>query len=335
MLFIDKKYVSFISPKLDRFKQKGEYLWNFRCPICGDSSKNKYKARGYIYRRKDSLFFTCHNCGASMSFGNFLKLVDPHYHKEYKLDKYVSGNTKIVDQSSSTDWTKIIPVFTKKINLPTINSLPDKHIAKAYILARKIPEKYHGSVYYAEDFAAFLDQCFPNHGNKIPQNEKRIVVPFYDEKNILLGIQARALSNSAVRYITVKSDESYRKVFGLDTIDFTKRIYVVEGPFDSMFLDNSIALMDALLYRAITMVGDYDYVFIYDNENRNKEIVRNMLKTVDLGKKICVWPKNIKPKDINDMILSGYSASEIQAIIDANTFEGVRARLEIETWKKI
>ena len=74
---VDRKYLLLISPKLKLFSQRKTDLYNFRCPICGDSQKDKNKCRGYVFKRKDDYFFRCHNCGASHNFYNFLERVHP------------------------------------------------------------------------------------------------------------------------------------------------------------------------------------------------------------------------------------------------------------------
>lgn len=328
-LFVDRKFVSLISVKLERFTQKNDYLWNFRCPICGDSKKNKLKTRGYFYKKKSNLSFMCHNCHSSMSFGNFLKTMDKLLYKEYQLERYREENNNDVKQPDFS-LAKKRPEFKNiTIDLPTIQSLNDDHIAKKYCTNRKIPNL--DELYYAEDFGKFVCVTFGSSDKKFPENDQRIVIPFYNEKNILLGVQGRAIFNSKVRYITQKISESNPKVFGLNKVDFTKPIYVVEGPIDSMFLKNSIASMDAALYNIVNLIGKHDFVFVYDNEKRNRNILNCMKKTIELGQKICIWPSNIKEKDVNDMILAGYN---VQEIVDKNTFSDARAMLELEMWRK-
>lgn len=332
-LYIDKKFVSLVSTKLERFKQKSEYLWTFRCPICGDSHKNKAKTRGYFYRRKSDLFFTCHNCGTSLSVGNFLKTIDPSLYREYQLERYKNESTGNVAKPDFT-IAKTKPVFKKRVELPTINSLPEDHAAKQYLLKRKIPRDRLDDIYYAASFKPFVLELLPDY-EKTLYDEPRIVFPFYDEAKNMLGFQGRALGESKVKYITVKLDDDNRKVFGLDRVDFNKKIYVVEGPIDSLFLQNSLATMDASLYNITLLLGNHDYVFIHDNEPRNAAIVKQMAKTISQNKNIFIWPSHIKEKDINDWIMSGATPSEIQSIIDRNTFCDLRAKLEFERWKKI
>lgn len=333
-LYIDKKYISLLAPKLDKFRQKSEYLWNFRCPVCGDSQKNKLKMRGYIYRRKSDLFFTCHNCGTGHSFGNLLKMVDRSLYSQYQMERFKNesaGNTAKPDFSMLMEK----PVFNtqKKINLPTIESLSITHAGRAYVKDRFIPKERWSDLYYAEDFDLFVKDIFPEYDKKL-YAEPRLVIPFYDEKNILLGFQGRALVNSKVKYITIKLSDDNLKVYGLDRVDKTKKIYVVEGPIDSMFLQNSLAMMDASLYNVISTVGNYDYTFVFDNEPRNKDVCKHMQKTIAIGKSICIWPKHLDMKDINEMILRGYSPAVIQGIIDSNTFSLLKAQLEFGSWSK-
>lgn len=337
-LFIDKKFVSLVSPKLEKFKQKSEYLWTFRCPICGDSQKNKFKTRGYFYRRKSDLCFVCHNCGTGMSLGNFLKTTDRSLYREYQLERYKDesqGNVAKPDFSIAMEKPKFSCDNTTKIDLPTVASLHEEHEAKVYLLKRKLPRDVLNAIYYTSNFKAFVLEMIPNYEKNLIDGDKRIIIPFYDENNKLLGFQGRAIGNSKVKYITIKLEEDNPKVFGLNRIDFTKKIYVVEGPIDSLFLQNAIAMMDASLYNVILLLGNHDYVFVYDNEPRNPEIVRHMKKTIDMARKVCIWPKNIVDKDINDMIINGMLASEIQSIIDKNTHQDLKAQMEFTVWKKV
>ncbi len=337
-VYIDKKYVSLLSPKLKNFKQRGEFLWNFSCPVCGDSKKDKLKARGYIYKRKEHFSFMCHNCGSGMGLSKFIKYVDPHLYSEYQLESFVQSNT--------SNSTKVADYVTKPIfNIPeaprsilltdakSINGLSPYHPARLYLENRKVPTD---NLYYVEDFAEFVKDLFPQYGKTL-YKEPRIVIPFYDKDGKLLGIQGRAIEkNSKIKYITIKANDNDPKIFGWNRAVLSRILYVVEGPIDSLFLDNCIATMDAALYNAPHIIGlDKDYIFVYDNEPRNKQIVSNMRKTIDLGYKVCIWPSDITEKDINEMVLAGNSPATIQHIIDSNTHKGLMATMKMNQWSKL
>ena len=335
-LYIDKKYVSLLSPKLRNFKQRGEFLWNFSCPVCGDSAKDKTKARGYIYRKKEHIFFMCHNCHTSTTFQKFLKDEDPTLYRDYVLESFVQSNTTntVVD---ATDFVSK-PVFKKQPTLlhsdaVRINGLNPYHPARKYLEDRKVPID---DLWYAEDFANFVSVTFPAHAKTL-YKEPRIIIPFYHKDGHLLGIQGRSLDrHSKIKYITIKSEEENPKIFGWNKLNLDVPIYVVEGPIDSLFLHNCVATMDASLFTAPNIIGlDKKYIFVYDNEPRNKQIVSNMRKTIGRGFDICIWPDIIKEKDINEMVLSGLSPAALQHIIDTNTYEGLIATMKLNQWEKL
>jgi transcription elongation factor Elf1 len=339
-VYIDKKYISLLAPKLPLFKQRGEFLWNFRCPVCGDSNKDKTKARGYIYKKKENFFFMCHNCHTSTTFKKFLKTEDPMLYRDYMMESFVQSNTE-----TKVDATEFVtkPVFKPLYHVPSsdtlfhsgaarIKTFPPEFYARKYLEDRKVSLI---DMWYASDFAEFVKNLYP-HYEKTLYKEPRIVIPFCDRDGNLLGVQGRSIGPSKIKYITVKEDENSPKIFGWNKIDTSKNVYVVEGPIDSLFLDNCIATMDAALYNAVHIVGfDKSYTFVYDNEPRNKQIVSNMRKTIELGHKVCIWPDTIKEKDINEMVLAGTSTAAIQHIIDSNTYEGLLATMRMNQWSKL
>lgn len=334
-LWIDKKYLNLISHRLDRFAWKSDTLANMRCPICGDSQKNKAKARGYAFIIKGGMSYKCHNCGASMNIGQFIQHIEPSLYKEYKLE-ILKDKQMLINTPAQPRIVQKKPVFKTKINLPTIESLPEAHYAKQYILNRKIPESYHSQLYYAENFRAFIDESFPDHGKELKM-DSRIVIPFYDANKKLTAVQGRALqADNKVRYITIKADEESVKIYGLDRMDPAKKTYVVEGPFDSMFLPNAIAVAGANLTETCKYINNDVSVMVYDNEPRNKDIIKQMNKVIDMNLSICIWPiLPIQFKDINDLSLAGYNMQDIVSLIDNNTFRGIKAKFMLNSWKKV
>ena len=323
MDLVDSKYIGLVSSRLEKFKRVKSNLYNFRCPICGDSQRNKNKARGYFYQVKNNTNFKCHNCSASLSFNNFLKEIDINLHKQYTLEKFKEGNTgrNFVVESPKLQFSK--PVFKKLINLPKASSNP---IDADYLRKRKIdPDKF----YYADKFMEWTNTQKKTF-DTITRDESRIVIPMYDERKNLIGFQGRALGKSFTKYITVMLNEEAPKVYGLDNIDKTTTVYITEGPFDSTFIRNSIAMCGA--DADISNWGISNPVWVYDNEPRNREIVNRISKTIESGSSVIIWPSNIIQKDINDMVLAGH---DIVSVLELNTHSGLQAKIKFNNWKKI
>ena len=323
MDLIDSKYIGLVSSRLQKFKRVKSDLYNFRCPICGDSQKHKNKARGYIYQVKNNSNFKCHNCGASMSLNNFLKTIDTTLHKQYTLEKFKEGHTGRNFVAEEPTFTFKKPVFKKKLDLPKASEDPD---AKRYLEKRKLnPEKF----YFTDSFKRWTNtkkQTFDTIG----RDEPRIIIPMYNEDKDLIGFQGRSLIPNSVKYITVMLEDEAPKIYGLDTIDEKLPVYVVEGPFDSTFINNSVALCGS--------DGDLGYfegsdtILVYDNEPRNREIVNRIGKCIDRGEKVVIWPSGIEEKDINDMVLSGH---DVMSMIKLNTYSGLEAKVKFNSWKKV
>jgi len=331
-VFIDRTFLLQLAPKLQKFSKKKDDLYNFRCPLCGDSQKNKHKCRGYIFRKKNDYFYMCHNCGASTSFYNFLKQVDPAMLQEYSLELYRNSANTNSPEPAFTEF-KAQPVFKKKPNLPSIASLPEEHFAKQYVIGRQIPESFYDSLYYAEEFKDFVDSF--NVEKEIMAGDKRLVIPFYDKDGNMTGFQGRALGESKIRYITIKLMDEVPRVFGLDRVDEEKKIFVFEGPIDSMFVENSIAVASSALDSAANYLDKSKIVLVFDNEPRNKEIMKLMEKAIDNHFNVVIWPEMIEEKDVNDMILSGFDKEELYDIMDKHTYVNLRAKMEFVNWKKV
>ncbi len=323
MDLIDSKYIGLVSSRLQKFKRVKSHLYNFRCPICGDSQKHKNKARGYIYQVKNNSNFKCHNCGASMSLNNFLKTMDTTLHKQYTLEKFKEGHTGRNFVAEEPMFTFKKPVFKSKLDLPKASEDPD---AKRYLEKRKLnPEKF----YFTDSFKRWTNtkkQTFDTIG----RDEPRIIIPMYNQDKDLIGFQGRSLISNSVKYITVMLEDEAPKIYGLDTINEDLPIYVVEGPFDSTFVNNSVALCGS--------DGDLGYfkgsdtILVYDNEPRNREIVNRIGKCIDRGEKVVIWPSGIEEKDINDMVLSGH---DVMSMIKLNTYSGLEAKVKFNSWKKV
>ena len=324
MDIIDSKFIGLVSSRLQKFKRVKADLYNFRCPICGDSQKHKNKARGYFYQVKTNTNFKCHNCGASMSLNNFLKQIDPTLHKQYVMEKFKEGHAggrNFVVEEPKFEFKK--PVFKQKLDLPRASEVP---IAKQYLTQRGLEPS---NFFFAAKFKEWVNtQKYTFHD--ITKDESRIIIPMYDEDKNIIGFQGRSLGPNNVKYITVMLNEDAPKIYGLDKIDTKKPVYILEGPFDSTFVENAVAMCGSDL--DIRSFGWSDYIWVFDNEPRNREIIERIHKTIDRGDKIVIWPSSIVEKDVNDMINSGQDVSKV---IESNTYSGLKAKIKFNYWKKI
>jgi len=317
-----------VSPQLGKFKRLRDDLYNFRCVYCGDSQKFENKARGYFYRKKNDFFFKCHNCDLGTTLGKVLNFVDSDLYKEYVLEKYKNNSPEKEYKFEAPKFKKRDPRLE---DLIPINKLQTDHPAHKYVERRLIPKEFLNDIYFCSHFFKWTKI-------KSKWDYPRLIIPFRDETGEVFAAQGRAFGKEQPKYLTIKFDDK-PKIFGLDRIDWDKRIYVVEGPIDSMFLDNCLAIAGAdfniLQDEVIRDDGDLteNITLVLDNEPRNKEIVRRMETLIDNNYELVIWPDTIKVKDINDMVLEGIK--DIQKIIDNNTYKGLEARLQLASWKRI
>jgi hypothetical protein len=344
---VDNKYVRLISGRLRNFKQKKENLYNFSCPLCGDSQKNKLKARGYAYQKGNDLFYRCHNCNAGTNIAGLLKHVDTQLHSEYILERYKSGqdnNSNTVTEILQLSVPKFGKVEKKKVfeHAEWLCNLPEEHFALKYATNRKIPLKFYDKLLFTSHYNQFITTLVPNHGKQI-LDDARLVIPFYDENNELIAVSGRALetSDKTLRYVTIRTNENQNKlVYGMDRVDLSKRVYVCEGPIDSMFIDNCVASGDANLAMTAKelmrkgVIKD-NIILLPDREPRNREIVNLINRFIQDNFNVCLFPNTLQGKDINEHILNGYSCEDLQQIISKHTFNGLKLRMEFSQWKKI
>jgi hypothetical protein len=324
MLHIDSKYIGLVSARLEKFKRTKDTLYNFRCPLCGDSKKNKNKTRGYLFQKKGDFIFKCHNCGASKGFSTFLKEIDPTLHSQYTMERYKSGLTGKGRFTEEPTFTFKKPVFKKKVDLPLASEDPQ---SKIYLRKRGLdPDKF----YFADRFKHFCNKYKPTFTDT-KLDHPRIVIPMYDKDKSLIGFQGRSLDPSQKpKYLTIMLSEESPKLYGLDTINEEEPIYIVEGPFDSTLVENSVAMCGSDV--DIRSLGWSNYIWVFDNEPRNRENINRVSRVIDNGDKVVLWPQNIVEKDINDMFLGGQN---IKTLLESNTYSGLEAKLKLQSWKRI
>jgi transcription elongation factor Elf1 len=327
-MWIEDKYIGLVSPQLEVFKRVKDNHYNFRCPFCGDSKKSKWKARGYVYPIKERLNFKCHNCGHGTNLGGLLEHVDPFLAKQYRVERFKEGKTKSVPVDVQDTPTVFKPAFKEKTVL-------DKVLSKAivskdatdYLASRGIASDLWPMFYYAEKWSD-VEGLDPQLEDTLIGDEPRLIIPFYDADGALVAVQGRALDDNPRRYLTAKIQKDKPLIFNLDKVKLNERHYVTEGPFDSLFLPNAMAVGGSDLKR---VPHNEHTVYVFDNQPRNAELVRIISELPDTYN-VCIWPNNIEHKDINDMILAGL---EVEDIINNNTYNGLRRKLAFSKWSKV
>lgn len=349
MLYIDVKYASMLDTKLRNFKRKNQYLWNFSCPVCGDSKRDKTKARGYIYRKNTDLFVKCHKCGYGTNLGNLIKYVDDKLYADYVVERYKSGAVRYNDHKEIDHFVNNTRKIELQIeddvldSLTRIDRLDPDHYAVKYVAGRAIPKYKWKLLYFTDKFKTYTNHVFVDILKKerkfirdSEQDHPRLILPFFDVHGKVFAYQGRAFGDEQPKYITIKFDEDYEKIYGLDRVDFSKRIYCVEGPIDTLFCDNFIAAAgSASLNSPSIQKIKTNCVIILDNEPRNPEIVKLNTKYINLGFRVALLPDHVSGKDINDMFLSGMSPEQIKSLIDKHSYVGAEALMRLTMWKKI
>jgi hypothetical protein len=366
--YIDVKYILLYSTNLDRFKDKGNYVYNFKCTECGDSSKNKSKTRGYIYEKKGKFFYYCHNCNHSVSFQNYLKEKDYNLYTQYQKEKFgltddqvkqklttTFGFPSVLANSVSDEQIKLRTVvqaeFAKLFCMAFASLEMNKNAvvqeARSFLEKRRIRGSFYGDLYVTEDFMGFTNAMIPDKF-KNPVKEPRIIIPIRDLSGEIVGYQGRSLPSYTkeqqernpdfieIRYITIMLDKDKPRIYGLNKVDFNFKHYVLEGPFDSMFLPNAISTCGGAILSELDKLGPQkeNTVVIFDNEPRNKQICDQMHKAIIRNMKTFIWPSWIAEKDINEFYLSDPDGINLPKLIADNTFRGMQAELEFKAWRK-
>jgi len=331
MYHLEVKYINLASHYLRNFCKKQNTLYNFSCFYCGDSKKNTRKARGFLFLKNGKFIFKCHNCGIGKTFSGLLQDINPNLYDDFIMDNY---KEKIGQKEPETVFDFSKPIFSKKSSgifssLKTIDKLIPNHVAKQYLLGRKIPESYFSQIYYCKNFG-FWDNL---NRDKESENllDPRIVFPLYGENNKLLGYQGRSiLPNTRLRYLTTMLSDSFPKIYGLNTINKSSRVCITEGIIDSLFLKNSLAMLGSD-FNLDNLIPKENVAVIYDNEKRNPQIFNKYQKSIEKGYNVLIYPNHIKGKDINEIIIN--DECNIDLLLKHNVYSGIEAKIKLSSWK--
>lgn len=333
-LFLEIKYLRMVSSRLTRFKEKrsNPFVASCKCWVCGDSKKES-KTRGNFFEKDNSIFYHCYNCNINLNYYQFLKDFDANLFKEWSLESF-----KEKTDANKMDYipTKHVPETKKYIpdifeGLPEINSLSDDHPAKKILLDRKIPLKH--KFYYAENFIEWTKTNNDKFEKWKGSDHPRIIIPWYSREGTIIGYSARSMrSEDTPKYIRIFVDDNVKeKFYGMDRLDDTKTHFVVEGEFDSLCIPNAIAVSNGKLHtythKNAVMIGDIDI--------RNPQIMKNTSDMIDLGLKVCLLPTNLGGKDLNELVMLGYTQRQLVDLIEKNTFQGLKAKIKFNLWKNV
>lgn len=345
--YLEKQYARMLSSRLSQFVVKSEhpFVANFRCPICGDSERNKFKKRGFILEGNNGLKFMCHNCGESMSFASYMKRYDNDLFRQYYVEllKLRAGGDEQFGGTAG-DIPDERPAQVDKSTTDYQNGLvrldqisPDADVRR-YVESRKIPESKIQRIYYAERFYQYINSHIENkfsHDLESKYDHPRLILPMADAEGKWFGVIARAVdSKQQLRYITIKFDPKAKKVYGLNYLDRSQFCFVLEGALDSLFIPNALALggMDGSVEGVFT--DHSQYAIALDNQPRNRDVISRYDKYLSQGAQVVIWPDYIKSKDINQMILDGIPADRILDTMKSRVFKGLIGQIELKKWKR-
>jgi hypothetical protein len=340
-IVVDVQFLNEISYRFEKFARKGNYLFNCRCPFCGDSQRSTIKARGYFFPAKDHLNFKCHNCGKSTTFANVLKTLDGATYRRYIKERFT--DTSKPQRSERKEPTFVKSEKRKEMEeaidvrypfLEPVSSLPPNHDAVMYLTDRKIPDEYHHLFYYCPK-TSFLSALCDKYAGKFNTEEPRVVLPVYNMDKHLVGVIARDITGkSSRRYLALRIDDKSDMMFGLDRVDFSENAIIVEGPIDSLFLHNAVAAGSTSLDKIDHYFEKERVTLVFDNQPRNKDVVKIVQSAVNQGFKVFVWPSHVEQKDINDLIKAGWTQDQVEEMIAERTYTGLSAKAKLFEWRK-
>ena len=269
-----------------------------------------------------------------------LRDLDASLYKEYRLEKYKSdsqSNTSIFIKPEE----KFLTVLQKKESHITekffdaicIKDLEKDHPVIKYVESRCIPREHYKRIFLVSKFKHFANKLKPNCIKNLENDHPRLVIPFYDKNGNIFAFQGRAFGSEKPKYLTIKLDEDAEKLYGLERVNFNNQVFVTEGPIDSLFLPNALAVAGGSINSKVLLEHKDKITVIMDNEPRNLQISKQIEKCIELGYNVCLFPKSVKEKDINDMIKAGMSQDQILKIINDNTFNGLIAKLKYAEWR--
>ena len=319
----DKSWINYVDAKVwenlpeSSLKSRNNSEITFRCPICGDSKKNRLKKRGYFYRKTGT--FYCFNCGTNMTGYDFLKAICPkdvfdRIIQDYKVlnfDNIVRGRKVEAIQPQRSTFEILAPNPSYRYLLDAkwvVKPLSD--YAKHCLDDRKIPVGSRNMLKSIVD----------------PNGREFILIQYiWDDSCIYHQLWNASKydinGQGSVKYIFPKDENinfQPKPVFNIGNVDVSHHsIYCTEGVFDSLFIKNGVALGG----RSLT---DYQYRMLTELYPRHKIVLAfdhdyaGMSSSIKHAEK---YP-NISFLDISDLM-------EAAGTKDLNDFVKVTGRSDV------
>lgn len=342
MSLLEREYAIRALAHLPKFRQVtgSDFKLNCRCPICGDSQKDMHKARFWAYPTKDgtSMRVHCFNCDVDMYLSKYLKEYEEDLYREYLLEwrkEQALGKTSAPKVEISEKIKAKMPVIERLDFCERLDRLSEDHPIVKYVKNRCIPQNVWHRLWFTMQWPALCNSIKPGtYANET--NEPRLVIPIYNSNKEIESFQGRTLRKDAPqKYITIKSHDDATKIYGLDTVDARQRVWVMEGPIDSLFVPNAIAITGGSL--DLNMVPFKETrVWVMDSEQRHPDTIKRMTRLIEAGESVVFWDKAPWPsKDINDMVKDdGATPEEILAYMNANISQGLMAKMRLSRYAR-
>ena len=336
MNYIDTKYISLISHRLRNYTKKGDFLWNFSCPFCGDSQKNRKFIRGFIYRVKNDLFYKCHNCSHGTTVSKLVEYVDPNLHQEYVMERYKEGSNgtpyKGAYKTPEPDFEFKKPVFKTFDGLKKFSEMDEEHPAVKFLLKRMLPRVSWNDIYFCPKFFEFTNRYVPNKFPSLMGDHPRMVIPFRTKDGNIFAFQGERLA------------KNHKSTLPLSWIKNIQRFLVMTGwtllalfmswkhSIDSLFVENCVAVAQSDL--RLPQYKD-KAVLVPDNEPRNRQVCKQIEQCIQDGYSVVLWPHGTEEKDINDMILLERLLARFVILYIVTPTRDYKAQTVFNSWKRI
>ncbi len=329
----DRNYIHLIGSRLRNFTWLRSGLAACSCPVCGDSTTNKLKRRCYFIPTNNGNYGVyCHNCQYSSTLSKFLETQFPDVYKDYRFAAF--SNTTLTDFTDSVQEIKPEVKDFSLNGLVNLSYLPYNSEVIQYCESRKIPTSMYNRIYFTENYREWVVSQLPDKFSNTEKDDPRLVFPLETDDKYLIGCSGRAtLQEQEPRYINVifNNEIVYPHLYYYNYCNKDETIVICEGQIDSLFVKNACAMSTVKI--DLSLVNKEKCIICLDNQPRNKQVVQRLEGYIQQKYNVCIWPKSIKQKDINLMVLNGIQ--DINDVIHSNTYSGLRAKIELAKWSEI